>query len=159
MIACLACGAPMRLIWAGQPAERVWCDACGAIMSVELAIHLCRREPRGERMNYDEMPAGREMDAMVAELMGTPHMKPHHGTCCTCEDCGWPHDECKCGYSADIAAAWPLMQVGWGIERVEDGYNVVESPGHYMVKHLSSADTAPLAICRAALKAVHNAIS
>ena len=37
---CPACGAPMRLIWAGETYERMWCDACGAVMSIELAIRL-----------------------------------------------------------------------------------------------------------------------
>lgn len=51
---------------------------------------------------------GPALDARVAEALGTPWMKPTHGTCCTCQDCGWPHDQCKCGYSTDIAAAWEV---------------------------------------------------
>jgi len=23
-------------------------------------------------------------------------IKPHHGNCCTCQDCGYDHDECIC---------------------------------------------------------------
>ena len=25
-----------------------------------------------------------------------PILKPMHGSCCTCQDCGWYHDECVC---------------------------------------------------------------
>lgn len=25
-----------------------------------------------------------------------PTRKPTHGTCCTCQDCGWDHDCCVC---------------------------------------------------------------
>ena len=26
----------------------------------------------------------------------TPFIKPGHGPCCTCQECGYPHDECVC---------------------------------------------------------------
>jgi len=26
-----------------------------------------------------------------------PERKPTHGPCCTCQDCGYYHDECICG--------------------------------------------------------------
>jgi len=25
-----------------------------------------------------------------------PRIKPGHGPCCTCQECGRPHDECVC---------------------------------------------------------------
>lgn len=25
-----------------------------------------------------------------------PHKKPGHGPCCTCQSCGYSHDECCC---------------------------------------------------------------
>ena len=25
-----------------------------------------------------------------------PFIKPGHGPCCTCQTCGYPHDECVC---------------------------------------------------------------
>ena len=31
----------------------------------------------------------------------TAHIKPTHGSCCTCQVCGQCHDECVC-YSNDI---------------------------------------------------------
>ena len=37
-----------------------------------------------------------EIDAAIAEMMGTPFQKPGHGPCCTCRTCGWHYDECKC---------------------------------------------------------------
>jgi len=26
-------------------------------------------------------------------------VKPTHGNCCTCQDCGYPHDECVCWHN------------------------------------------------------------
>ncbi len=52
----------------------------------------------------------RENDARVAVAMGTPWMKPRHGNCCTCQTCGWPHDECKCGWVEDPALVVPMMR-------------------------------------------------
>jgi hypothetical protein len=26
-------------------------------------------------------------------------IKPTHGNCCTCQDCGFPHDECVCSHN------------------------------------------------------------
>jgi len=33
-----------------------------------------------------------------------PHRKPTHGSCCTCQDCGYYHDECVCGDNEIITA-------------------------------------------------------
>ena len=117
-------------------------------------------------MNYDEMPAGREMDALVAEKV-----------------MGWRLDA-SCGYStwmggkadsrgmrwtidgwkpsADIAAAWGVVEKvreefryvsvtagnGWSCSAWD-----VEKAKRLREVH-AFADTAPLAICRAALLAV-----
>jgi len=44
------------------------------------------------------MPAGKEIDAMIAEkIFGEKFIKPTHGTCCTCQTCGWDYDNCICG--------------------------------------------------------------
>lgn len=63
-------------------------------------------------MTYDEIMKleGRELDAAIAEFMETPFRKPTHGTCCTCQVCGWDYDNCQCDYSADIAAAWEVEE-------------------------------------------------
>jgi len=36
--------------------------------------------------------------------------KPTHGTCCTCQDCGWYHDECICGDNEIIEAIKKLQK-------------------------------------------------
>ena len=33
-----------------------------------------------------------------------PHIKPGHGPCCTCQDCGYYHDECVCEDNEIITA-------------------------------------------------------
>jgi len=33
-----------------------------------------------------------------------PHIKPGHGPCCTCQDCGYYHDDCVCGDNEIIIA-------------------------------------------------------
>lgn len=55
-----------------------------------------------------KMQAGPEIDALLRKMCGkNEYRKPRHGTCCTCQNCGWPHDECDCDWSpsTDIAAA------------------------------------------------------
>jgi hypothetical protein len=58
------------------------------------------------------MKAGRELDARIAEIMGWKFIKPTHGTCCTCQNCGRDQDICSdsCHYSTDIAAAWEIVE-------------------------------------------------
>ena len=33
-----------------------------------------------------------------------PYIKPGHGPCCTCQDCGYHHDECVCEDNEIITA-------------------------------------------------------
>jgi len=33
-----------------------------------------------------------------------PNRKPTHGSCCTCQDCGYYHDECVCDDNEIIKA-------------------------------------------------------
>jgi len=33
-----------------------------------------------------------------------PHIKPTHGPCCTCQDCGYDHDDCVCEDNEIITA-------------------------------------------------------
>jgi len=42
-----------------------------------------------------------ELDKQCAAALGRPWSRPTHGTCCTCQTCGWDHDNCQCGYSDD----------------------------------------------------------
>ena len=46
----------------------------------------------------DIISTNRELDAACARALGKPWTKPTHGRCCTCQDCGWDHDNCQCGY-------------------------------------------------------------
>ena len=97
------------------------------------------------------MPAGREMDALIAKFV----MKVDS-----------PHDVCK--FSTDIADAWTVVEkmkskhfriyyksVPFHKDDKEPiGWMCSVSGFEFMPEH---ADTAPLAICRAALLAVMEA--
>ena len=111
-------------------------------------------------MDIDTMPAGREMDALVAEkVMGwdicwaVPYKD---GTKCPLRSNGEqvPH------YSIDIAAAWGVVgkllknRVLHVCGSVKDGWDVwIPEVATGAAPKTSKCDTFPLAICRAALKA------
>lgn len=119
--------------------------------------------------DIDTMPAGREMDALVAEMMGiSPRVWLE--TDCACAYCGqqarwcgtrawcsqcseWRHCPYK-EYSDEIDPAWEVVEkMSPFIELVRGGADwVVIVPDRAEVQ----AETAPLAICRAALKAVED---
>jgi hypothetical protein len=85
------------------------------------------------------MPAGREMDALIAEKVIDPDWVKLKNLC--------PH------YSTDIAAAWELVEkMKYFTLYRGDGYWECEYSGQYLES--IDAETAPLAICRAALLAV-----
>jgi len=109
-------------------------------------------------MTIDEMPAGQEMDALVAEKV--------MGVKCYCP----PKEDCLChswspAYSTDIAAAWGVVEYIRTATRAVNVRTLFASTGpdrydcgiYDEVPGLDiwvEADTAPLAICRAALHAV-----
>lgn len=117
-------------------------------------------------MNIDEMPAGREIDALILELIfekkachckSDPSMcafGPNH--CLTCD--GWMPRF----HSTNIAAAWEVVEklgqkeLNFFIESCKPHYNWWAQfvPHNKDDEVHGEADTAPLAICRAALKAV-----
>jgi hypothetical protein len=121
-------------------------------------------------MNYDTMPAGREMDALVAEkvmglLIHAKHVCGMTGfgyeltdTCPGCREVrSGPFYDGKKRYSTDIAAAWEvvLLRDDWWFDLASfsrfTAWEVrIETDDSNFV---GFADTAPLAICRAALKA------
>lgn len=119
-------------------------------------------------MNTDELQAGPELDALIAEMMGSPFRKPTHGSCCTCQTCGHYYDECQCGYGDDIAMAWRVVKLMLcrGFDFDLDGYDnnifscwfTYEKPGTagagIIGGNAQQVNGAELAICRAALKAV-----
>lgn len=53
------------------------------------------------------LPAGREVDSILAEMRGMPFQPPRHGTCCTCRHCGYYYDDCggRCQPSTDLEVA------------------------------------------------------
>ena len=101
-------------------------------------------------MNYDDMPAGLELDALVAErVMG--YVSTLLGYTYGYKLVDVPP------FSADIASAWKVVEnihARGLIIRVSNGdgdsfdCDILGTEGHV------SAETWPLAICRAALKAM-----
>ena len=95
-------------------------------------------------MNIDKLEAGPELDALIAEMMGLPVQN----------------------FSTDIAAAWIVVNeiirrvgLGWFCLRNECDTKYKPSMSGYSCDFgdygaRAEAQTAPLAICRAALKAV-----
>ena len=132
-------------------------------------------------MNIDEMPAGREMDALVAEkVMGWNHIHdravrlmglPPEATVMWGEDV-CPHLLPILSYSTDIANAWRIVEtlategyltsVAWEPGRDGRSYASVQMIldrnliADLVLNNPREMDgrgrTAPLAICRAALK-------
>lgn len=137
-----------------------------------------------ETIDIDTMPAGREMDALVAEAMGWKRSKRTHHEYwegrfefLTSPDghqiyrvenvgdwVGNTHESEiyfreKCSYSTSIAAAWEVAE-----KLANEAYAMYLYCGGAASWHCNfgqswegtltgHADTAPLAICRAALKA------
>jgi hypothetical protein len=102
-------------------------------------------------MNIDSMPAGRELDALVAEKVMNY----------TTWAFGVPR------YSESIEAAWGVLEKILDLEGKKEthlpvfsvqvspyGCSAVLQVGAGCVKVTSNAESAPLAICRAALKVV-----
>lgn len=111
-------------------------------------------------MLIDEMPAGRKMDKAVSQyVFGNTEF-----VCRNCEDDYHVVDRQDLtayipvpNYSTDIAAAWGVVawmkdwqiSIDWLIGEWQVVFNIDDDGEHY-----SLADTASLAICRAALKAM-----
>lgn len=141
------------------------------------------------RGGAERMPAGRELDALVAErVFGGPPVSaapyaflrtatgshPGYGPC----DGFGPKGECSVctgllehdvpAYSTSMAAAWEVVEAmrargprfWWGIETA--GWNVPDAQRARLFEGSvaiadGEAETAPLAICRAALAALPDA--
>lgn len=98
-------------------------------------------------MNIDAMEAGREMDALVArQVMGWPEQDCHPGALAWA---GWSP-------STDIDSAWDVVEKMIEKHRVDLHGLRGGKDWRCWVAGFDHADapTAPLAICRAALKAV-----
>ena len=128
-----------------------------------------------ENMNIDEMEAGRELDALVAEkVMGFywRDVNEHQRALCPPGiddffEILWGEDLDKYvpDYSTDITAAWLVVEKHphyFILSRTNDwrGPGMLGDPKKWVCRFYAPerfkvvADTAPLAICRAALKAV-----
>ena len=121
-------------------------------------------------MNTDEMPAGSEMDALVAEkVMGSVPCDKWRTL--TAYPPQWIKGKAECehaicyplegppNYSTSIAAAWKVVEkiredYEPRIELWDEGWEVTILTGTDRGSASGRALTAPLAICRAALKAV-----
>ena len=109
--------------------------------------------------SVDEHEAGRCLDAWVAEkVFGRPPTREDWTYCLWKTDCQLA--ESNCFFSTEIAAAWEVwarMRRDWcEMEWLAGDYRVrfgVGARAQDMTYHSGTADTAPLAICRAALKA------
>lgn len=100
------------------------------------------------------MPAGREMDALV--WMAINGQKPNILICRYVDGDYQPHAGYPVGhispphYSTDIAVAWEAME-----KFKERSWSIYWERGHWVVEEMHvTAETAPLAICRAALLAM-----
>ena len=115
------------------------------------------------RVKILEMKPGEELDAMVAEsVMDRPNRKPRHGSCCTCQRCGWDYDNCQCNYSQFLEDAWKvvdkILSKGGEISLHSSAFK----GGRIWVAEFipifgwcnAYGDTAPEAICKAALLAM-----
>lgn len=117
-----------------------------------------------ELMKAALLPAGPDMDRWVNHVvLRREFTTPGHGPCCTCQVCGHPFEDCICGASSEIGEAWSVVGAmvakgaavtinHWDGNTCPDTtWNVVfESP---MFRGEGSANSASLAICRAALRA------
>ncbi len=90
------------------------------------------------------------LDAWISQLVyGINFKVAVCGSCCTCQACGFSHDECRCGYSTSIEKAWNLVddinpKLGrMYVDRLEDGHCYVGFPVYG-----TDAPSLPLAICR-----------
>ena len=122
-------------------------------------------------MDIDNLPAGRELDALIAEkVFGSPKPTVAFDNVHICSPDGvWAWIATKADgsdfdwrpllpYSRDIAAAWEVVEkmrnYCFTIGNLPSGYWNASFHGTVDVVGSDTAETAPLAICRAALKAV-----
>lgn len=111
-------------------------------------------------MNYNGMPAGREMDALVAEkVMGLEVSRDHYGGPRHLVRTGakWRYDVIE-AYSTKISSAWEVVEKMIHLDPMIDWWGshwdcVLRRQEGSCEEYTASAPTAPLAICRAALNA------
>lgn len=116
----------------------------------------------------DGLPAGLELDALISvRVMGFEEKTVGN---IVCGDGGtWALANARRAYSTDIAAAWEILRIPLACQPIVERTNKIaeewecdfgfttqrEPNGCAQCTHASAkAPTAPLAICRAALKAI-----
>lgn len=117
-------------------------------------------------MSFDSLKAGRELDALIGrELFGTNYEFVYDDYMIPDPDDPIAYDVCP-HYSTDIAAAWQVIEKLFTLIQNQDihiEHLAVEGEGYWGVstcyelgewKDWVRAETAPLAICIAALKAI-----
>lgn len=107
------------------------------------------------REQIEAIPAGREMDTLIAEqVLGWTF---HPSSFEQAEPSEWRKDGRKIWAapftpSVNIAAAWQVFDpMHLPLEKSQEGTWLVYRPESASIAILGHADTAPLAICRAAL--------
>lgn len=119
------------------------------------------------KINYDEMPAGKALDILVAEqVFGWTGIDKRWVAMGRSHATGWPEGDTSRGhadvpdYSKDIAAAWKVLEktfINHGtVARLSSSGEWGCTIGRLGSVHDGRGDTAPLAICRAALKAARH---
>jgi hypothetical protein len=119
-------------------------------------------------MNYDTIPAGKALDILIAEkLFGWTGIDKRWVEMGRTYATGWKGGDTSRGhsdvpnYSTDIAEAWKVFGAGFELMDLHN-YGDADSNGlwkcsviwSYKNKGWAEAETAPLAICRAALNAI-----
>ena len=120
-------------------------------------------------------PEAARLHKMISEqIMGWPHIKPTHGTCCACRVCGYAYDEvldgvygCACkSYTEELEHAWLLVArlktLGfsrWKMQNIADGISVHffkdgESTVFYDSEYTITKNNLPEAIVFAAFEAL-----
>lgn len=103
------------------------------------------------------LKAGKEIDEMISEkIFNTKFIKPNHGTCCTCQTCGWDYDNCLCGWSTQLEKAWEVLEKmgnSFFIDHTAPnlGISVRIFNDKGFENYESTDSTVELAICKAAL--------
>ena len=109
------------------------------------------------KIEIKNMPSGPKIDRFISEnIFNTKWIKPTHGTCCTCQTCGWDYDNCMCGWSIYLEKAWSILEKMGGSFLVDSsapqlGIDVTifyDGGARYST---GTAETFELAVCRAAL--------
>lgn len=101
-----------------------------------------------------EIKPGKELDALIAEkVMGW--IVPHRDSLLDPDDLDGPHYQLP-NYSADIALAFKVLEKfeSWSMKGNREDDQVVAAVQFEENKFYAKAETAPHAICLAALKAI-----